>query len=430
MIARYMRDEMRRLWEEEEKFRTWLEVEIAVCEAWARRGKIPEESLKVIKEKAGFNVDRILEIEAEVRHDVIAFLTCVAGYVGPDSRFIHIGLTSSDICDTAQALRLVRAADILLADVDLLIEALREKALKYKNTPMIGRTHGIHAEPTTLGLKLLLWYKEMQRNRERLERARETIRVGKISGAVGTFAHTGMEIETEVCKELGLEPAPVSTQVIQRDRYAEYITTLAVIGASLEKFAVDIRSCQRTDLGELREPFGEKQKGSSAMPHKRNPVTCEQITGLSRVLRADAIVALENVALWHERDISHSSAERVILADSTGLLDYLLSKTTKVISGLVVDEKRMRANIDFTQGLIYSQKVLLDLVDRGMTREDAYKIVQRNAMKTWDEKIPFADNLLADEEFTKFVSKDELKELMSPESYLIYVDEIFARCGL
>jgi adenylosuccinate lyase len=421
---------MERLWTEEEKFRTWLEVEIAVCEAWARRGKIPQESLETIRGKAGFTVERILEIEAEVRHDVIAFLTCVGEHVGPDSRYIHIGLTSSDIGDTAQALRLVRAADLLLADVDALLEALRRKALRYKKTPMIGRTHGIHAEPTTLGLRFLLWYKEMERNRERLERAKETVRVGKISGAVGTFAHTGPEIETEVCEALGLQPAPVSTQVIQRDRYAEYVTTLVVVGSSLDKFATDIRSHQRTDLRELREPFGEKQKGSSAMPHKRNPVVCEQIAGLSRILRGNAVAALENVALWHERDISHSSAERVILADSTILLDYLLSKMTWVIDGLFVDEKRLRENIDATQGLIYSQKVLLALVDKGMPRDEAYEIVQRNAMKTWDEGVPFATNLLGDKEFAKRISQDELSGILQPESYLAYVDDIFARCGV
>ncbi len=430
MIPRYSRKEMERLWTEEEKFRVWLEVEIAVCEAWARRGKIPEDALKTIKEKADFTIERILQIEADVRHDVIAFLTCVAEHVGPDSRFIHVGLTSSDIGDTAQALRLVRAADVLLADIDVLMAALRKKALQYKKTPMIGRTHGIHAEPTTLGLRFLLWYKEMERNRERLELARETVRVGKISGAVGTFAHTGTEIEGEVCEALGLDPDPVSTQVVQRDRYAEYVSTLAVIGSSLDKFATDIRSHQRTDLRELREPFGEKQKGSSAMPHKRNPVVCEQIAGLSRVLRGNAVVALENVALWHERDISHSSAERVILADSTILLDYLLAKMTWVIEGLFVDEKRLRENIDATKGLVYSQKVLLVLVDKGMTREDAYEIVQRNAMKTWDEGAPFATNLLADGEFAKVISKKELEEILQPESYLIYVDDIFARCGL
>jgi adenylosuccinate lyase len=430
MIPRYTRDVMGEIWSEEAKFRTWLEVELAVCEAWAKRGEIPPASMETIRQKAGLSVERIEEIEADVRHDLIAFLTCVAEHIGPDSRYVHMGLTSSDVVDTAQALRLVRSCEVLLKDIDALIEALRKQALEHRVTVMVGRTHGIHAEPTSFGLKMLLWHEEMKRNRQRLERAQKTVQVGKLSGAVGNYAHMEPEIEEEVCAALGLVPAPVSTQVLQRDRLAELVTTVAIVGSSLDKFATDIRSHQRTDLAELREPFGKKQKGSSAMPHKRNPEICERISGLARILRGNAVVSLENVPLWHERDISHSSAERIILPDSVILLDYMLDKMTWVISGLVVNRKQMWANLERTKGLVYSQKVLLALVEKGMTREDAYQIVQRNAMKTWDGEGTFRGHLVADPQFTEWISKSELDELFRPEEYLRHVEKIYRRTGV
>lgn len=430
MIPRYTRDVMRELWSEEAKFQTWLEVELAVCEAWAKRGSIPPEAMETIRKQAGFTVKRIEEIEADIRHDLISFLTCVGEHVGPESRFIHMGLTSSDVVDTAQSLRLVRSCDILLSDIDALTEALKKQALEHRVTVMVGRTHGIHAEPTSFGLKMLLWHEEMKRNRQRLERAQKTVQVGKLSGAVGNYAHMEPEIEEEVCAALGLVPAPVSTQVLQRDRLAELMTTVAIIGSSLDKFATDIRSHQRTDLAELREPFGKKQKGSSAMPHKRNPEICERISGLARVLRGNALVSLENVPLWHERDISHSSAERIILPDNVILLDYMLDKMTWVISGLVVNRKQMWANLERTKGLVYSQKVLLALVEKGMTREDAYQIVQRNAMKTWDGERTFREYLIADPQFTEWISKSELDELFRPEEYLRHVEKIYRRTGV
>jgi adenylosuccinate lyase len=430
MIPRYTRDVMKDLWSEDAKFGTWLEVELAVCEAWMKRGKIPRDAMETIRQSAGFTVERIEEIEAEIRHDLISFLTCVAEHVGPDSRFVHMGLTSSDVVDTAQALRLVRSCDILLEDVDALIEALKKRAIEHRDTVMVGRTHGIHAEPTSFGLKMLLWHEEMKRNRKRLEAARETVRVGKLSGAVGNYAHIEPEIEEEVCAALDLVPAKVSTQVLQRDRLAELVSTIAIIGSSLDKFATDIRSHQRTDLGELREPFGEKQKGSSAMPHKRNPEICERISGLARILRGNAVAALENVPLWHERDISHSSAERVILPDSIIVLDYILDKMTWVILGLVVNRKQMWANLERTKGLVYSQRVLLTLVGKGLTREEAYAIVQRNAMKTWDGTNTFRENLLADPEFRDKLSKEELDDLFQPESYLKHVKKIYMRAGV
>ena len=430
MIPRYTRKEMGELWSEELKFRAWLEVEIAVCEAWAEKGKIPNESLEIIKNKADFKIERIDELEKELRHDVIAFLTNIAEYVGPDSRFIHLGLTSNDVVDTAQGIRLKRSAEIILANIDKLMESLKEKALKYKNTLQIGRTHGIQAEPTTFGLKCLLWWKEMERNRARLEKAKDIIAVGKISGAVGTFAHTGLELEEVVCKKLGLTPAPISTQVIQRDRHAEYLSALAILGGTLEKIALEVRNCQRTETGELCEPFGSGQKGSSAMPHKKNPVICENICGLARVMRGNALAGFENMALWHERDITHSSAERVILADTSIMADYLLYRTNWVIEGLMVREERMLKNIEDSGGLFYSQKIMLALVDKGLTREEAYGIVQRNALAAWEGKGIFKENLLSDPEFSNKLSTSELEELMDSSIYLKYVDKIFERCNI
>lgn len=430
MIERYTLPEMRELWSEEAKFAAWLEVEVLACEAWAGRGAISEEDLATIKKKAAFDVARIDEIEATVHHDVIAFTTCLAENIGPASRFVHMGLTSSDVVDTALSLRMVRAIDLILAKLNLLIDTLKSRALELRETVMIGRTHGIHAEPTTLGLKFLNWYMEMRRNRQRLEAARETIAVGKISGAVGTYAHTGPFIERYVCEKLGLRPAPVSTQVLQRDRHAEYMAAIALTAATIEKAATEVRNLQRTDLGEMEEPFRKGQKGSSAMPHKRNPVSCEQLTGLARVLRANMLVAYENVALWHERDISHSSTERIVVPDSTALLHYMLHQLNRILGGAVPNPANMQANIMKTKGLIFSQRILLALVDQGMSREDAYQVVQRNAMKTWGEGRPLAENLLEDPEFQGRLSAEKLDELMDAKSYLNYVDDIYRQCGL
>src|SRR3990170_4966863 len=381
MIDRYSRPAMARVWSQDAKYEKWLEVELAVAEAYVKRGVVPPDAFQRIKAKARVDARRINEIEARVRHDVIAFLTNIEEAIGEDSRFVHVGLTSSDVVDTALALQLVEAADRLLAGLDGLRELLRRLALRYRDTVMVGRTHGVHAEPTTFGLKVAGWYADAGRNRDRLARAREAVRAGKISGAVGNFAHVAPEIEAEVCRALGLEPAPVSTQIVQRDRHAEFVTTCAIVGGSLEKIATEIRSLQRTEILELEEPFGEGQKGSSAMPHKRNPVSCEQVAGLARVLRANAGAALEDIALWHERDISHSSVERIILPDSTILLDYLLAQMTRILDGLVVDPERMRENLDRSYGLIYSQRVLLALTDAGLARQAAYELVQRAAMR-------------------------------------------------
>lgn len=430
MIDRYTLPEMRELWSEESKFGAWLEVELLACEAWAEKGAIGHDDLATIRERAAFDVRRIEEIENTVHHDVIAFTTCLAENIGPASRFVHMGLTSSDVVDTALSLRMVRALDLILGKLDTLVETLKARALEHKHTAMIGRTHGIHAEPTTLGLKFLNWAMEMQRNRKRLLAARETIAVGKISGAVGTYAHTGPFIERYVCEKLGLKAAPVSTQVLQRDRHAEYMAAVALTGTTIEKIATEVRNLQRTDLGEMEEPFRKGQKGSSAMPHKRNPVTAEQLTGLARVLRGNMLVAFENVALWHERDISHSSTERIAVPDSTALLHYMLHQANRILAGAVPNPANMQANIMKTKGLIFSQRILLALVDRGMTREDAYQIVQRNAMKTWGEGRPLAENLLEDPDFQGRLTAKELDDLMDAKSYLKYVEEIYAQCGL
>lgn len=430
MIDRYTLPEMKKLWSEQNKFATWLEVEILACEAWAGKGKIPPEALETIREKAAFSVDRIKEIEKDIRHDVIAFTTNLAENIGPDSRYVHMGLTSSDVVDTAQQLRLIRSGHLIMENLDELIRLLEEKAVQYRDTVMVGRTHGIHAEPTVFGLKFLLWREEMLRNRKRLEAAIHTLRVGKISGAVGTFAHTGPFIEEYVCEKLGLAPSPVSTQILQRDRHAEFLAAIAITGATLEKIATEFRNLQRTDIREMEEPFGKKQKGSSAMPHKRNPVVCEQVSGLARILRSNLQAALENIALWHERDISHSSVERVILPDSTSLIHYMLRKMCWILKGFHVYPEAMLLNLEKTRGLLFSQKILLALVEKGLTREDAYAIVQRNAMKTWKDKSPLKQNLLDDPEFTSYISSKELESVMDYTSFLRFVDDIYKRCGI
>ncbi len=430
MIDRYTLPEMKALWSEEAKFEAWLQVELAACEAWAARGAIPADALAEIQAKARISVPRIEAIEAVVHHDVIAFTTCLAETIGPAARYVHLGLTSSDVVDTALSLRLVRAVDLIRARLETLLETLRAKAVQYKRLLMVGRTHGIHAEPVTLGLKFLIWLKEMERNRRRLEAARQTIAVGKVSGAVGTYAHAGPEIEREVCRRLGLEPAPVSSQVLQRDRHAELMAAVALTGASVEKIATEIRNLQRTDLGEFEEPFGEGQKGSSAMPHKRNPVGCEQLTGLARLLRAHLLAALENVPLWHERDISHSSVERVILPDSTTLLHYMLHHVNRILSEGHPNPARMEENLARSNGLIYSQRILLALVERGLSREAAYALVQRGAMKSWQDRRPLVDHLLADPEWKGPLSPQELRELMDPNWFLRHLDEIYRQCGV
>jgi adenylosuccinate lyase len=427
MIPRYSRPQMANLWKPRAKYKAWLDVELTVAEAMAEAGMIPADAVKTIKSKAKFSVSRIEAIEAETKHDVIAFLTNIEENVGPASRFLHLGMTSSDVLDTSNALLLKKAADILLEGVDGLMAALKKRAFEHKNTVTIGRSHGIHAEPTTFGIKLSVFYAEMARNRERLERARETISYGKVSGAVGTFANIPPEIEESACQKLGLKPAPVSTQVIQRDRYAEYFTTLAVVAATLEKIAVEIRHLQRTEVLEVEEAFGKGQKGSSAMPHKRNPVLSENIAGLARVVRANAVAALENVALWHERDISHSSVERVIGPDSTILLDFMLHRMTGLIDRLLVYPDRMMANLERTGGLFFSQQVLLALTQKGLIRDKAYRLVQRNAMRTWQEGKDFKDLLKKDAEVVKHLSKKELDRIFDLQYHLKHVDTIFNR---
>ncbi|HRV09375.1 MAG TPA: adenylosuccinate lyase [Acidobacteriota bacterium] len=427
MIARYTLPEMEAVWSEEHKFRAWLKVEIAVCEVLAERGEIPPAAVQVIKDRADFTVERIREIEAVTRHDVIAFTTAVAEKVGPESRYIHLGLTSTDVVDTAQALLVREASDLIEGELLKLLETLRSQALRYKNTVMIGRTHGVHAEPTTFGLKLAVWYTEMQRHLERFRHARRNLEVGKISGPVGSFTHLPPEVEEAVCRKLGIAFAPVSTQTLQRDRHAEYLAGLALIAATYDKIATEIRHLQRTEVGEAAEPFAKGQKGSSAMPHKRNPVTCEQICGLSRVVRSNASVALDNVPLWHERDISHSSAERVILPDSTTLIHYLTVKLNGILANLVVDAERMKSNLELSGGLIYSGRLLLELVRRGVLRETAYQWVQRNAMRVWDEKADFLELVLADEDIRRHLSEEEIRQTFDWRHALRNVDRVFQR---
>lgn len=427
MIARYTLPQMGRIWTEENKFRRWLDVEIAVCEVQAEMGLIPAQAVQVIKQKAAFDVTRIHQIEQTVRHDVIAFLTNVAEHVGPESRFIHYGLTSSDIVDTANALLLKQAGELIIADLEQLCQTLHRRAIEFKHTPMMGRTHGMHAEPTTFGLKLALWYADMQRNHQRMQRALDTVSYGKISGAVGTFAHLDPEIEERVCARLGLKPAPISTQIIQRDRHAEFLAVLAIIAACVEKIALEIRHLQRTEVGEVHEYFGEGQKGSSAMPHKRNPITCEQLCGLARLVRSNLHAGLENVALWHERDISHSSVERVILADSCILTDYLLQKAAILIHKLVVHPEQMRKNMDASRGLVFSGALLLAMTRSGLSREEAYRLVQRCAMQALDEGKDFRQLVLADPDITAIMPREQIERVFDVNLYLRNVDKIFAR---
>jgi adenylosuccinate lyase len=418
---------MGRIWGDENRFRTWLKVEIAATETLAEAGIVPKKAVKAIRELADFRVQRILEIEAEVRHDVIAFTTAVAEFVGPESRWFHYGLTSNDVVDTAQALLILEASEIIAADLRALAEVLKRRAFEFKDTPMIGRTHGIHAEPITFGFKLANWYSEVQRDIARFERAAEDMRVGKFSGAVGTFAHLTPELEEEMCSRLGLKAAAVSSQVIQRDRHAHYLATLAVIACTLDKIATEIRHLQRTEVREAEEYFSEKQKGSSAMPHKRNPVTCEQISGLARVVRSNAQAGFENVPLWHERDISHSSVERVILPDSTTLVDYMLNKTTNLLDTMFVYPQRMKANLESTGGLVFSGQLLLDLVEHGISREDAYRMVQAHAMRAWKEGLNFREVVTQDRILTERVPSKIIDRAFDLKRQLRNIDAIFAR---
>jgi adenylosuccinate lyase len=427
MIPRYSRPEMARLWSDENRFATWLAVEIAATEVLAERGVVPRAALAAIRGKARFDLARIEEIEKEVQHDVIAFVSCVAESVGPEGRWLHYGLTSSDVVDTALAILMRDACALVRADVVGLMEAVRERAFRHKDAPMIGRTHGVHAEPMTFGLKMALWHAELERHLGRLDRARATIAVGKLSGAVGTFSHLPPAVEEAVCARLGLVPAPVSSQVLQRDRHAEVMTTLALVAASLEKFATEIRALQKTEVREVEEPFGSGQKGSSAMPHKRNPVGCEQVAGLARLVRTNALASLENVALWHERDISHSSVERVIVPDSFLALDHMLARFTRIVKGMTVDEARMRRNLDLGRGLVFSGQLLLELTAKGMRREDAYRLVQSHAMEAWKTDGDFRQRVLADPEVRGALGEAGIEEVFRLERYLAHVDEVFAR---
>jgi adenylosuccinate lyase len=427
VILRYTRPDMGRIWSEENRFRTWLTVEVAATETLAQAGLVPKSAARAIRERADFNLERIQEIEAEVRHDVIAFTTAVAEIVGPEARWFHYGLTSNDVVDTAQALLVKQASEIISADLQRLAEVLKRRAWEFKDTPQIGRTHGIHAEPITFGFKLANWYSETQRNIQRFQSAAEDMRVGKFSGAVGTLAHLSPELEEKICARLGLKAAAVSSQVIQRDRHAAYSGVLAVIASTLDKVATEIRHLQRTEVREAEEYFSEKQKGSSAMPHKRNPVTCEQISGLARVVRSNAQAALENVPLWHERDISHSSVERIILPDSTTLVDYLLNKTTNLIDTMFIYPERMRANLESTGGLVFSGQLLLDLVEHGVSREDAYRMVQGHAMRAWKEGLNFRDLVLADQSITGRVPRKQIDKAFDLDRQLRNIDKIFVR---
>ncbi len=430
MIERYTRPRMGQIWSLENRYQKFLDVEIKAAEAWAEMGVIPREAARLISENAAFNVQRIEELEKETRHDVVAFTRCVAESLGEESRYFHYGLTSYDIVDTALSAMLVEAAGLIEEGLQELEKVLIEQARRYRETPAVGRTHGVHAEPTSLGLKFALWLGEVRRDRERLERATEAVRVGKISGAVGNFAHIDPFIEEYVCKELGLEPAPVSTQVLQRDRHAEYVGTLAIIGATLEKIALEVRNLQRTETRELEEPFYSGQKGSSAMPHKRNPVTCEKVCGLARLLRGYAGTALENVALWHERDISHSSVERVILPDSTIACDHMVQQMIRVVGELRVYPDQLERNLELTGGLIYSQRVLLELVESGMSREEAYDLVQRCAMESWESGRTLKDMLADEEVVQERLGENKLKSCFDPAYYLQRVDYIYRRLGI
>ena len=430
MIDRYTRPEMADLWSEEQQFQSWLDVELAACAAWAELGVIPREDVDRLYEKARFDVDRIHEIEQQTRHDVVAFTRAVSESLGEEKKWVHYGLTSSDVVDTAWSVRLVKANALLRDAIDRLLDVLAAKAREHKTTLMMGRTHGVHAEPTTFGLKMALYYAEMQRNRARFEEAAEGVRVGKLSGAVGTFAHLPPEIERYTCEKLGLEPAPISTQVLQRDRHAHYMSTLALIGASLEKMAVEVRGLQKSEVREVEEAFGKGQKGSSAMPHKRNPVGSENITGCARLLRGYMVTAYENVALWHERDISHSSAERVILPDATTILHYALHRFARIVENLVVYEDAMRRNMERTFGLYNSQRLLLKLIDTGLSREEAYDLVQPRAMQAWEEQRSFKAIVQEAPELTSRLSEEAIDDAFDPAYHLRHVDLIFERVGL
>ena len=429
MIDRYSRPAMKQVWSDENKYQKWLDVELAVSEAWAEEGVIPESDMKLLR-TATYNHDRMMEIFETTRHDVTAFLTSITENLGPEGRWLHLGMTSNDMLDTAQAMQMVQAGELLIGEVDKAIEALAEQAIKHKDTLMMGRTHGVHAEPITFGLKMALWWEEMKRQRTRLVDACNGIRVGKISGAVGTHATIPPRVEDNVCRHLGLQVAPVSNQIIQRDRHAHFMTTLALIAASLEKFATEIRGLQRTEIHELEEPFGHGQTGSSSMPHKRNPELAERICGLARLIRGNSVTAMENVALWGERDISHSSAERIILPDSCLALDYILSIFTGIVKGLRVLDKQMWANVESSRGLIFSQQVLLSLIDKGLSREDSYKIVQRNAMKSWDDGEDFRSLLKSDTDALASLSVDDMEKIFDYGYYTKHIDETFERIGL
>ncbi len=427
MIERYTLPQMRELWSDENKFRKWIEIELLACEAQAKLGNIPKSVIPRIRKKANFNVEKINQIEQKVKHDVIAFLTNLAEYVGEDSKYIHLGMTSYDVVDTALSLILKEAGNIILKDLEGLRKVVRKKAFQYKNTPMIGRTHGVQAEPISLGLKFALWYAEIERDIERLKRATKTVSVGKLSGAVGNFAHLSPKIEEYVCKKAGLVPASVSTQILQRDRHAEFVTTMALIAGSIEKFATEIRNLQRTEILELEEGFTKGQKGSSAMPHKRNPFMCERLTGMARVVRGDALAALENMNLWHERDITNSAVERVILPDSTSLVDYILVNFTRIMENLTVYTENMLKNIDKTRGLVFSQRVLTKLTQKTKTREEAYALVQENAMKAWNTGESFKELVLQDQRIRKCLSQKEILDCFDLKYYLKNVDYIFKR---
>ena len=427
MIKRYTRERMGQLWSEENKYQTWLKVELLACEALAELGEIPSEALQQIKERARIDPQRIEEIERETRHDVAAFVSQLEEVVGEAGKYIHLGLTAYDIVDTALSLQLREAAGIIIEDIDDLMEVIREKALEHKETVMIGRTHGVHAEPITFGLKLALWYEEMRRHRRRMERARETISVGRIAGAVGTYANVPPSVERSVCERLGLKPAPVSSQIIQRDRHAELFTALALLASSIEKFAVEIRHLQRTEVLEAEEPFVEGQKGSSSMPHKRNPIGAENLSGLARLVRANSLAAMENIPLWHERDISHSSVERVIAPDSTIVVDYMLARFTTILRGLQIYPERMKENVELTKGLIFSQQLLLALIRRGISRQDAYGWVQRNAMQAWKEGRDFRSLVLKDEDIARTMREKEIEGIFDLNIHLKYVNEVFER---
>ncbi|MPQ27082.1 adenylosuccinate lyase [Bacillus paralicheniformis] len=430
MIERYSRPEMAAIWTDENRFQAWLEVEILACEAWAELGVIPKEDVKVLREKASFDINRIFEIEQDTRHDVVAFTRAVSETLGEEKKWVHYGLTSTDVVDTALSYLLKQANEILLKDIERFVDILKEKAKEHKYTVMMGRTHGVHAEPTTFGLKLGLWYEEMKRNLERFKQAKEGIEVGKISGAVGTYANIDPFVEQYVCEKLGLKPAPISTQTLQRDRHADYMAALALVATSIEKFAVEIRGLQKSETREVEEFFAKGQKGSSAMPHKRNPIGSENMTGMARVIRGYMLTAYENVPLWHERDISHSSAERIILPDATIALNYMLNRFGNIVKNLTVFPENMKRNMDRTLGLIYSQRVLLALIDTGMAREEAYDTVQPKAMEAWEKQVPFRQLVEAEEKITSRLSPEQINDCFDYNYHLKNVDYIFERLGL